>query len=299
MTIKVDSGKAKITLADTAKAKPDVLISKTFGTNFACSHLTNGFVPGITLANVSATDAFTATATVPVDVPAADLATLKLWNFGFIQFQRIGALTLYYSGQYSERGEIIVQANLAPAMGNSHGRDHSYDPNPPWLRVGTSGDLVFNAATGLVTVKTGDHPMCRVGTEIKNTKTGYTNYLRRLIDARTFHTIFAALDPNGKYHHLAHFKWTVNWDFEFQWSGGSMIGKSKAAGAGQTGFTADAPQSGAPADSKVLAMLKDPKMAAKLGTNEQSAALKNAINGPPNLIESSTYNGFVPANFWK
>ncbi len=78
-----------------------------------------------------------------------------------------------------------------------------------------------------------------------------------------------------------------------------MIGKSKAAGAGQIGFTADAPQSGAPADSKVLAMLKDPKMAAKLGTNEQSAALKNAINGPPNLIESSTYNGFVPANFWK
>ncbi len=298
MAITVDSSKAKITIKDAAKAKPDVLISKTPGSNFVCTHLTNGFIPGISLTNVSASDAFSASATVPVDVPAADKATLKSWNFGFIQFQRIGALTLYYSGPYTERGEVIIQANLAPALPNDHGRDHFNDPNPPWLRVGTTGDLVFSAATGLVTVQMGDHPMCSVGTEMNNTQTGYTNYLRRMIDSRSFHTVFCALDPQGNFQHLAHFKWSTNWDFEFQWSGGSMLSKSKTVGNGQTGFTVEQPKLGAPTDSKVLRLLKDPKSAVKLGTNEQSAALKNSIIGPPNRLESKAYNGVVPTNFW-
>lgn len=300
MAIQVDRSKAKIVLKDAAKAKTAAHFPRNSISKLVCTHLTNGFMPGNTMIDIAngSSDAFTATATVPISVPAADVGQLANWNFGFIQFQKIGSLTLYYSGSTSSGGEVIIQGNIPPAMANNHGRDHVKDPNPPWLRVNTKGDQVYDAKTGLVTVVMGDHPMCGVTNELTNKKTNRTNYLRRMVDQRTFHTIFSSLDPQGNYDHLAYFKWVANWDYEFQWKGGSMIGASKAVGTLSVGFTADAPKSGKPTDSEVVKLLANPKTSVKLGTNEQSAALQNSLFGPPNRLDELQHSAGVASNFW-
>lgn len=296
MAITVDAANAKITIKNAAKAVPSIF-AMTAGSNIGINtHLTNDFVAGTSKQAIRATDAFTATATVPLTVPAADQADLKNWNFGFIQFQTISSLTLYYAGSSRDRGETIIQAHIPPALTASTGRDHFNDPNPPWLRVGTTGDVVFKKASGLVSVDMGDHPMCLVGTDRKNSKSTYYNYLRRLSDIRTFHTIFSARDPKGTYQHLAHFKWTVTWDFDFQWkSSGTAVMFTPNAG---TGFKMGQVTAGTPTDKTSVKFLNDPNAAPKLGTNEQNAALLAALKGAPTKLESETYFGTVPENFW-
>ena len=301
MAITVDAANAKIVLKDGNKLRPAAFIlnvgANTSQAYIVNTHLTNGFIPGSTRATINAADAFSATATVPLTVPTADMATLKDWNFGFIQFQKISSLTLYYAGSHTDKGELLMEVNRSPAMTHTEGRDHSGDPNPPWLRVGTSGDAVFNPATKLVTVQMGDHPMCVVGGKWKNTKTTYDNYLRKLCDARTFTTIFSARDPQGHYHHLAHFQWQATWDFDFRWLGGGdgLQGMPSA----QNRFSMGAVTMGGPKAKSLLPFLADPKAAPKLGTNQQNAALLAAVQGPPTLIENSTYFGSVPDNFWE
>jgi len=296
MAITVDAAKAKITISNAAKAKPSVFALGGGSVTGFNTHLTNGFVPGNSGQAVRAGDAFTATATVPVAVGAGDQADLKNWNFGFIQFQTIGSLTLYYTGAYKDRGETIVQAHVPPAMVANPGRDHMNDPNPPWLRVGTTGDLVFNKATGLASVTMGDHPMCMVGKDRMNGKSTYYNYLRRVSDVRTFHTIFSARDPAGTFQHLAHFVWSVTWDYEFQWKGsGTAVSFTPVGG---TGFKMGQPAAGAPAEKTIVPFLKNPVAAPKLGTNEQNGALLSALKGSPTKLESAAYFGTVPDNFW-
>jgi hypothetical protein len=157
---------------------------------------------------------------------------------------------------------------------------------------------VYDAKTKSVSVTMGDHPMCGVANEITNKKTNRSNYLRRIVDERVFHTIFSALDPQGGYQHLAYFKWTANWDFEFQWKSGSMIGVSKASSASNVGCHFDPPALGKPTDSEVVKLLASPKTAVKLGTNEQSAALLNSLIGPPNRLDNPSHSSGVAQNFW-
>jgi len=298
MAITVDTSKAQIT-TNHSSASAQVFFSKSSASRLVCTHLKHNFVPGLSLADIAANskDAFSMTATVPVDVPIAETDTFKKWNFGFIQFQKISALTLYYAGASNSDGELSIHGNMSPAMSNNHGRDHFNDPNPPWLKVDTLGHLVYDSKTGLVTCKMGDHPMCGVTNELTNTKTSRPNYLRRMIDSRSFHTVFSALDPSGKYLHLSHVTWVCQWDYEFQWKSGSMISASKAT-SGHTNFKMDTPKSGMPADKSIVNFLAAPKSAPKLGTNEQSVALQSAVIGPPTRIDQSSYFGSVPANFW-
>lgn len=297
MAITIDSANAKIAIINGNKPRPAAFLLKTDNSWIVNTHLTHGFAPGSSRAAITASDAFTATATVPLTVPAADAGTLKNWSFGFIQFQRISSLVLYYAGCYPTQGETIIQAQMPPAMTTNLGRDHSNDPNPPWLRVGTDGDKVFNSTTKLVTVTMGDHPMCAVGTERKNTKSSYNNYLRKFCDGRTFVTVFTARDPQGNYQHLAHFQWEVTWDLEFQWSGwGTQLGCKTLS---QNKFTMGAVKAGAPTDKHIVPFLADPSKAPKLGTNEQNAALLAAIKGAPNIIYNDPYVGAVPDDFWK
>lgn len=298
MAIVVDTAKAKITTSH-ASAVADVFFSKTSASKLVVTHLKHNFVPGTTLSDVAANskDAFSITATVPVDVPASDTETLKKWNFGFIQFQKISALTLYYAGASGSDGELSIHGNMSPAMSSNHGRDHFGDPNPPWLKVDTLGHLVFDSKAGLVTCKMGDHPMCGVTNELTNLKTSRPNYLRRMIDSRSFHTVFSALDPAGNYHHMAHVTWSCQWDYEFQWKAGSIVSATKTTST-HSAFKMDTPKSGLPADKSVVTFLAAPKSAPKLGTNEQSVALQSAVIGPPTRIDQNTYFGSVPVNFW-
>jgi hypothetical protein len=146
-------------------------------------------------------------------------------------------------------------------------------------------------------VTMGDHPMCVVSSERKNSKTTNYNYLRSLCDARTFYTVFSARDPQGNYQHLAHFQWDATWDFQFQWSGwGSNLSSIASA---QTGFKLGPVTAGAPTAKSLAPLLKDPTNAEKLGTNEQNQALLAALKGAPTMIENSTYFGTVPDNFWR
>jgi len=300
MAISIDATNAKITIKNNGpEPVPKAFLMQTPDSYIVNTHLTNGFSPGSNKAAITATDAFTATATVPLTVPAADAGTLKDWNFGFIQFQKIGSLAFYYAAPTSGGGEVSVYVNLAPALTSNIGRDHSKDPNPPWLRKDTTGDKVFNATTKLVTVTMGDHPMCVVGGQRTNSTTKSQNYLRKLSDGRTFYSLFSARDPQGNYQHLAWFKWSVSWEFEFQWAFDAA--RLTSTGGANTSFSMGNPILGAP-DAKsakeIQGFLKEPHLAVKLGSDEQDKALLNAMNGAPDRTDNATYFGSVPDNFW-
>jgi hypothetical protein len=288
MAITLNASTAKVTL-DKAKAVPTLHVFPTGATSdpVVNSHLTNNFVAGNSgPGGVKAADAWTAEGTVAVAAGPADQAELAKWHFGFIQFQKINGLTLYYNGQSRSQGGVIIQAHIAPALSNSSGRDHAdKDPNPPWMRVGTAGNLTVDATKGVATAKVGDHPMLVAGTKQMNGKTGYMNYISQLVDDRSFVTAFVARDPQGVYQYLSYVEWNVVWNFTFTWRGGLPTPSKGTTGAVATNFDMKAAVAGKPPQSWLKSFLSDPNAVVKLGTAEQNAALKAAINGPPNRLD--------------
>jgi hypothetical protein len=284
MAITLNESTAKVTL-DKAKAVPTIHVFPTGATSdpVVNSHLTNNFVAGNSgPGGVKAADAWTAEGTVDVAAGPADQTELAKWHFGFIQFQKINALTLYYNGQSKSQGGIIIQAHIPPALSNSSGRDHAdKDPNPPWMRVNTAGNSTVDTNKGIATAKVGDHPMLVAGTKQMNGKTGYMNYLSQLVDNRSFVTAFVARDPQGVYRYLSYVEWTAVWNFTFTWRGGLPTALKVTGADVGTNFDMKAAVAGKPPHAWVKNFLSDPAAVAKLGTSEQNAALKAAINGPP------------------
>jgi hypothetical protein len=303
MAVVVNTGTAKLKI-DKAKVTPDVHVFPTGLTSdpVVNAHLTNNFTPGTagpTGAQVK--DAWTITGTVSVSAGPGDAAELAKWQFGFIQFQKINALNLYYNGQSRSQGGILITAQIPPALSNNPGRDHAdKDPNPPFMRVGTAGNLTVDTTKGLATAEVGDHPMLLAKTKMMNDKTGYTNYLAQLVDNRDFVTAFVARDPAGTYQYLSHVAWILVWNYTFTWKGGLPI-KSKvtAGGKGGVGTNFDMTEAtGKPTQTWVQKMLTDPAAVAKLGTAEQNAALKAAVNGPPTRQDFPDPVGHFPDNFF-
>ena len=299
MAVSLNASSATVTVTGADKVIPSVsVVPSGVGDEFQVNaHLGSNFAAAATsIAGATAGDAWHAVGRVGVVVGPGDAAEVAQWDFGFLQFQKINALTLYYNGATRNGGGLVVQAHLPPALGRGSGRDSgASDPNPPWLRLGTAGSLTVNVAKGVATAEAGDHPMVRVGTKRRNNKTASTNYLSQLVDDRDFVTVFSARDPQGVYTHLAHFAWGVVWDFNFVWADSQP--RPRPGGARR--FTMGPVVLGAPAHPWVANFLGNPALAAKLGTSEQNAALISAINAPPpNRFDGEDPIGSYPDNFY-
>ncbi len=299
MAVSLNASSATVTITGVNKIVPTVAVVRAgAGTDLLVNaHLSNNFDAGATsITGAAAGEAWHAVGKVGVGVGPGDAAELAQWNFGFLQFQKINALTLYYNGATRNGGGLVVQAHFPPALGRASGRDSgTLDPNPPWLRVGTAGTLTVDVAKGVATAETGDHPMVLVGSRRQNAKTASTNYLSQLVDDRQFVTVFSARDPQGVYTHLAHFAWSVVWDFNFVW----VDSEPRPRRGGPTRFTMGPVVLGPPTDPSVTGFLANPAAAVKLGTSEQRAALLSAINAPPpNRIDSEDPIGAYPDDFY-
>ena len=298
MAVTLDASSATVTVTGVDRIFPNVAVVPVGagGDPLVNAHLGNNFELGSnTVTGGTAGDAWHAVGKVGVAAGPGDAAELALWNFGFFQFQKINALTLYYNGSSRSSGGLVVQAHLPPALRTTAGRDSGdSDPNPPWSRVGTAGTLAVNVAKGVATAETGDHPMLLVGTKRENFKNHSPNYLSQLVDDRQFVTVFSARDPQGVYTHLAHFAWGVVWDFNFVWTDSQPSPRR----GGPTRFTMGPVALGAPTDPWVTRLLGDPARAVKLGTAEQRAALLAAILGPPTRFDSEDPIGSYPDNFY-
>ncbi len=297
-SITVNTSSAKITTNSSA-AVPNIYVDPIglSGKPIVNTHLTNNFVPGaISSAGTQAAFAWTAIGEVAVAVTVRD-PNLSSWNFGFIQFQKINQVFLIYAGKDRLDGSVVIQLDIPPALRANLGRDcaTSVDPNPPWTMTGTSGSLAFNAAKGLATSETGDHPQFLVPTIQPNFATGYDNYLLQLIDDREFFTIFSARDPQGNFQHLAHFTWSVRWKFTFGWRPGGIPIPTKDP---TTSFKMSGVVQGRPTQPTLQPFLQNPSSVARVGSPEMTGALRAAIaGGPPNRHDTKERIGVIPPTF--
>lgn len=298
MAVSLNASSATVAITGVDRIFPTLVVvaNGPGGDPLVNAHLSNNFELGATsVTGGAAKDAWQAVGKVGVTAGAADAAELARWNFGFVQFQKINTLALYYNGSRRSGGGLVIEAHRPPALATTSGRDCGVgDPNPPWLRVGTGGATRVDVAKGVATAEAGDHPMLLVGTKRQNAKTASTNYLSKLIDDRQFVTVFSARDPQGVYTHLAHFAWGVVWDFDFVWMGGQPSHVRQ----GPTRFTMGPVVAGPPTHPSVAGFLANPAAAVKLGTAEQRSALQNAINGPPTRTDSEDPIGAYPDDFY-
>ena len=151
--------------------------------------------------------AFNATGQVKVTGSPAELAAFK---FGFIQFQKINALNLKYGGGFVTNDSIGLFVNQPPALPQSLALDSRSSFTPF-----TSADAFF-MDQGKVTNAMGDHPALRAPASLTNLHSGRINFLSSLDDQREFWTVFTAVDPSGKFQHLAHFHWVLKYNFLFE-----------------------------------------------------------------------------------
>jgi hypothetical protein len=292
--VTIDTASATIS-QDVAKAKLacHIMPAAASGTGnpLAIGNMTENF--SVSKSNdITAGHAWTATAEVGVTGPAAEVNT---WDFGFMQFQRLNALNFFYAGLRSEYGGIAVNAHLQPAMIQAVCLD-SDNAFSPWTHADTKGTKTFNAATGKVKVKTGDHPMHRVATMLGNDKTGEDNFLFQLIDDRDFWTVFVARDPAGTLQHLAHFHWHLRYEFTFKWRKAVPL----ATRAGRAELKFDAPAAGAPSEPSIQKLLKSPAQPQANSLMRQAILQAVAKPNTPNRKDTSVNErfGVIPKDFW-
>jgi hypothetical protein len=242
--------------------------------------------------------AWSATGEVGVTAGPSDAAELAKWNFGFIQFQKVKRVNLFYAGNVRSDGGIAIQVHLPPALASTHGRDcaTSTDANAPWMFPGTTGDKTFNAPRGVAVCPTGDHPQLGANPILMNTKTGFRNFLFHLIDDREFVSVFSASDPDGNFQHFAHFDWSVLWEFRFIWRPGTV---PLAIREGSTSFKMGSVVKGPPTKPEIQSFLNNLGSARRLGTPDLTGAIRAAVIGPPNRVDTEERFGIIPPNFFQ
>jgi hypothetical protein len=229
--------------------------------------------------------AFTATGHVGVS------GSLAGWDFGFIQFAQAKFLGVFYAGRIRSEGSIGILAHIPPALPKAVLLD-SDDNHTPWTRT----DPRFNSSGSAVHATTGDHPALRVALERRNSNRNAPNFLFHVVDKREMVTIFTANDPQNKNHYLAHFEWTLVYDFKFSWRGGKPV-----MVANQSSIPQGAIQSikGPPTASEWQALLTNPT--GPQFNDESRKALFQARNGPrgPNRSENPSWFNNVPVDFFQ
>jgi hypothetical protein len=233
-------------------------------------HLTRGYiVEGDT---ETFNDAINFIATVKATTTEAEFND---WHFGFLQYQELEFLGMFYAGPKRQAGQISLLIGRPPALaGNLH-----LDSEPdfePWTH---SFDATLSG--GKITAISGDHPASRAPRRMTNNKTNAHNFLFHLVDVRRFWTVFSAADPAGDLHHLAHVEWKLRYDFQFVWRNGQP-----AVHQNRSTFSAGRSVSGAPAEESLKALLKNP--AAPHANPEVRKAIRNSVlGGPPNRSDKA------------
>lgn len=245
-------------------------------------HLTRGYiVEGDT---ETFNDAINFTGKVNVTTTEKEFAD---WKFAFLQFQKVEFLGFFYAGPKKSAGQVTVLADRKPALDEAVHLD-SEDEYSPYTHS-------FDASLkgGLVTAISGDHPASRAPKQITNRITSAFNYLFHAIDQRTFWTVFTAKAPDGKFTHLGHVKWALEYNFQFVWKDGKPASRINKSSLTKGSFVA-----GPPPDGEIAALLASPKP--PHANPAVRAALKNAaIGGPPNRSDQGTvmFNN-LPADFF-
>lgn len=199
----------------------------------------------------------------------------KTWKFGFLQFQQVEFLGIFYAGPKRDSGQIVLLVHKPPALPKTLHLD-SEDAFSPFTH---SFDATLSA--GKITAVSGDHPASRAPRTMTNTVTNAVNYLFHMKDIRRFWTVLTALDPTGGYHHLAHVDWKLRYDFQFVWRNGQpQIHKNASS------FSAGESVLGPPPDANLQALLKQP---AAPHSNEavRKALTHTVLQGRPNRSDNA------------
>lgn len=283
---------AKIVVAS-SKAKPAVHLGST-GLVF---HLTNGFDKS-KLGQVNhMSHAWTADGQVEV---LSDMGVLSFsgWDFGFIQFQEIKSGLLCYAGQVTEHGLIEANYAKAPALTQTLLLDSDADFSP-WTASKPRFTMSHTLTQQFCSASTGDHQMSLFGLTIKNDKTNETNYLHTVVDERRFWTVFTAKDPNGNFHHLAHFKSKLKFAVTIKWRAGKPTLFTSPA---MKDISFDTPVQGAPTDKSLQSLLKAP--AGPQANLTVNFAIKLSVQPllnqgkVANRSDSIFWNAFIPGDFY-
>jgi hypothetical protein len=300
--VEVDASSVKITF-NTSTAVPDVYVYPfTFPSQdpVVNTNLTNGFNGGSTPQNTTATDAWTATAEVNVNLdPATDTSKLPNIIFGFIQFEKINQVNLYYAGRVKREGGIIIQAGVPPALPRKFGTDWNQSPTHilPWVRW-FPGDQAYKPARKVAEVTMGDHPQMRAKAVLDNDKTRYPNFLFKFIDDRQFLTVFAVKFPRDVYQFLAYFEWSVVWSYEFGWKHGLPI-KIKGPTTSFKCPTGTVTTGKLPIPPLSVSQVLNPTTIPVLGTPELTQAIQASVANkvPPNRSDELERFGVMPGSF--
>lgn len=206
----------------------------------------------------------------------------KGWRFGFIQLHKIHAMSFWYAGKSKAEGGIGIVVDKAPALTTTLCLD-SEETCKPWTRVDEHYMM-----EGKIRNFSTDHPACRAKRDLTNRITGRVNYLFHVIDKRELWTVFTARNPQGKFQHLAHVRWTLEYNFMFKWRKDEPTVASDSSSFKMTAF-----QKGAPSDGELQPLLNNP--GPPLANDLTREAIKAAvIGGPPNRsdVERSFANVF-------
>lgn len=197
----------------------------------------------------------------------------KDWKFRFIQLHKINQMGIWYAGKASGDGGISILVDKPPAMDKTLCLDSEEDFKP-WTR---SDDhyIMEGKARNFST----DHPAFRAKRDLVNAVTQRYNYLFHIIDKRELWTVFTAQDPAGKFQHLAHVHWKVEYNFMFKW-----VKNEPEVKVDSSAFSVDTWQKGAPSDAELQTLLGNP--GPPLANDYTRDAIKTAvIGGPPNRID--------------
>ena len=256
--------------------------------NLAAFNLTHGFrasPPGATA------NAIRITASVVASLsPGETIADWAQWKLNFVQVCEIVQQKLLYAGIRKTEGQIVMSANVPPAlMSNTH-----LDSDAASTPFVSNEQAQLDQSTNRITAIMGDHPMSWFPIGEKNRVTDKINWLVEAQDFRRFTTVFTAREPGGKLHYLSHLQWELFY-------GGRVThvsGYQPKLDGGLSKPLADKPFGlGKPAGAKVNAVLNNPGPPFTNDVYGAAWVATAATSGTPNRSDSPSRLPVPPGTF--
>ena len=285
MAVTINPALASITV-DHSGAVPDVSIQA----NRVVCHLTQGFTTNEvfdpTRPNKSAL-AWKGTGKLKVAKGPAD--NLDLWDFGFVQFQKVNSFSFFFAGKTVSAGAISILAHEAPAMPQKTLLD-SISAITPW----TKSRPRFNRNGLDVECATGDHPMVASALSLVNRQTNQQNFLFHIVNEREFFTALAAMHDRGAVTYVRHFHWKLAFDFMFNWRNNQPV-KARSSST----LTFGTIENGPPTAPELTALLRAPLP--PFANDAGKAAVTAAVTGfsPTNRKDLGRRFANVPPTFFQ
>lgn len=261
--MKINEASAKIQVSYQG-ASPNMYI----GNEAITFHLTRGYIIEGNTATFN--DAVNFIGTVQAVTKPKEFTA---WKFGFLQFQKVESLKIFYAGPKRKAGQLYLLIDRAPALSSPIQLDSEKEFDP-WTH---SFDATLSGTK--ITAISGDHPASRAPKKMTNSKTNAYNYLFHLIDDRMFWTVFTAQNPAGEFHHLAHVSWKVRYDFKFVWRNGAPVVHHNASR-----FWCNKSKLGAPSAQGLTSLMRNP-VPPYANSEVRNAIKKTVLGGPPNRFD--------------